>query len=511
MPSTGAQHPAIAIDDAWKAFDGRPALKGASFEVLFGEVHALLGENGAGKSTLMNLVCGLYAADAGTITIDGASVLETDPRAAARHGIGMVHQHFKLIPRFTVAENILVACGEVVGLKGRADAATRLAGLAADLGFGVDPHARIGDLSVAERQRVEILRLLLLDARILILDEPTAVLTDAEADAVLALLRRLAGEGRAVVLITHRLREVQNYADRVTVMRAGETVLAGAPCAGYDRKQLADLMVGSGIRTATPRVAGEAGPVRLDAAELTVDRPDGSRLLDRINLQLHAGEIVGIAGVGGNGQDAFVEALYGLRDLDAGTLTLDGTRIERASVGVRRGAGLRVIPADRNDFALIAAFRAYENLALTEVARGGFGHWVGFRRGQMRARAEVAMTERAVVGGGPRTPTRLLSGGNAQKLLLARELAPAVGKSANVLIAHSPTRGLDVAACQAVHQALFDLVAAGGACLLVSEDLDEVLELSDRVGVISRGRLFGPFPHGEIDRAQVGALMLGHD
>ncbi|MGF1623496.1 MAG: ABC transporter ATP-binding protein [Alphaproteobacteria bacterium] len=503
-------HPAIAISDAWKAFDGRPALKGARLEVAHGEVHALLGENGAGKSTLMNLVCGLYAPDAGTIEIDGRPFADTGPRAAARRGIGMVHQHFKLIPRFTVAENVLVARGAAVAAKGRAEAAARIAQLAGELGFAVDPHARVRELSVAERQRVEILRLLLLDARILILDEPTAVLTDAEADAVLALLRRLAGEGRAVVLITHRLREVQSFADRVTVMRGGETVLAGAPCAECDRDRLADLMVGRSVHAASPRAVHiDARQVRLDAVELSVERPDGGLALDRVSLTLSAGEILGVAGVGGNGQDALVEALYGLRPLAGGTLTLDGSRIETAGIAERRARGLRIIPADRNDFALIPAFRAYENLALTEVANGEFGFWVGLRGGRMMAQAQAAMEERAVTGGTARTPTRLLSGGNAQKLLLARELK-AGGSGAGVLIAHSPTRGLDVAACQAVHQALFDLVSGGGACLLVSEDLDEVMALADRIAVMSRGRLLDAGPAGEIARARIGALMLGY-
>jgi general nucleoside transport system ATP-binding protein len=508
--TSAATAAAIRIADAWKAFDGRPALQGARLEVAYGEVHALLGENGAGKSTLMNLVCGLYAPDAGQIEIDGRPFAETGPRAAARYGIGMVHQHFKLIPRFTVAENILVARGNANAPTTRDEAAARIAALAAQLGFAVDPHARVRDLSVAERQRVEILRLLLLDSKILILDEPTAVLTDAEADTVLGLLRRLAGEGRAVVLITHRLREVQRHADRVTVMRAGETVLADAPCAECSRERLADLMVGRAVHAAVPPPREQASRrVRLDAVELSVLRPDGSPAVDQVSLTIRAGEIVGIAGVGGNGQNALVEALYGLTPIAAGTLSLDDARIEGADVGTRRARGLRIIPADRNDFALIPAFRAYENLALTEVARGGFGFWLGLRRGRMVAEAEAAMTARAVVGGTPRTPTRLLSGGNAQKLLLARELRAMTGGT-TVLIAHSPTRGLDLAACEAVHQALFDLVAAGGACLLVSEDLDEVMALSDRIAVMSRGRLTGPFARGEIDRGAIGALMLGH-
>ncbi len=502
---------AIGVTDAWKAFDGKPALEGASLEVRFGEVHALLGENGAGKSTLTNLVCGLYAPDDGVIAIDGTPFTEVDPVVAARRGVGMVHQHFKLIGRFTVAENILAACADRLGIRTVAEAGAHLTAKAAELGFAIDPRARTSDLSVAERQRLEILRLLLLDARILILDEPTAVLTDDEAAAVLALVRRLADEGRAVVLITHRLREVQTHADRVTVMRAGRTVLAGGKCADYDRAALADLMVGADVPHAAPRGRSAVGAPRLEAFGLGVARSDGSWAVHDISMTLNAGEIVGIAGVGGNGQTELVEALYGMRPIDTGMLTLDGEAITAHAIAARRARGLRVIPADRTDFALIPAFRAYENLCLADVASGNYGFWAGLKRGRMRGLAETAMAAHAVVGGGPRTPTRLLSGGNAQKLLLARELAPARGGTANVLIAASPTRGLDIAAREAVHQALFDLAAAGGGCLLVSEDLDEVLALSDRIGVMSNGRLMGPFPIAEVDRAAIGAMMLGHD
>ncbi|MEZ5665932.1 MAG: ATP-binding cassette domain-containing protein [Alphaproteobacteria bacterium] len=522
-PAASPTGAAIAIVDAWKAFDGRPALAGAAFEAGYGEVHALLGENGAGKSTLMNLVCGLYAPDEGRIEIGGRPFAEPDPRAAARRGVGMVHQHFKLIPRFTAAENILVACGPALGLRNRREAAARLTETAATLGFAVDVATPVAALSTAERQRIEILRLLLLDARIPILDEPTAVLTDDEAEAVLRLMRRLAADGRAVVLITHRLREVQGHADRVTVMRAGRTVLAGAPCSAHDRASLAALMVGGGAAPADVLdVAAEddragaavaeapARAVRLAARGLRVLRHDGGVAVDGIDIDLRAGEIVGIAGVGGNGQDALVEALYGLRPVAGGTLDLDGRPLAHAPIAARRAMGLRIVPADRNDFALIPGFRAYENLALTEVPAGGYGFWTGLRRGRMAAEAARAMAARAIVGGGPRTPSRLLSGGNAQKLLLARELAAHGAIAPNVLIAHSPTRGLDVAACAAVHQALFDLCAAGGACLLVSEDLDEVMAIADRIGVLSRGRLAGPYPRAEIGRGRIGDLMLGH-
>ena len=500
--------PALALEGIDKAFDGIAALTGADLAVHWGEVHGLLGENGAGKSTLMNIVCGLYSADAGKVSLDGREVRVRGPADATRRGIGMVHQHFKLVAPFTVAENVLLACGAALPSRTVAAAGEAIAAAAAELGFAVDAHANVAALSVAEQQRVEILKLVILGADILVLDEPTSVLTDDEADAVLRLLRRMADAGKAVVLITHRLREVIDHADRVTVMRGGRTVAAGAAAAGLDADALARLMVGETIGQPYPPRQAEDGnqEPRLEIAGLSVHRADGGVAVDDVSLAVHGGEIVGIAGVGGNGQTELTEALYGLLKPSGGTVRIDGRDASALAVAGRRRGGLRLIPADRYAYALLPDLLAYENLAISGVPLGRFGSRWWLDRPMMRRRAREAFADNQIVGGRPETRTRLFSGGNAQKLLLARELA----EDPAVLVAHSPTRGLDVRACQAVHETVVRAVEAGAACLLISEDLDEVLRLSTRIGVMSRGRIEGPFPAREIARAEIGALMAGH-
>lgn len=505
---------ALSMRHVDKAFDGRPALRGASLDVRWGEVHALLGENGAGKSTLMNVLCGLYSADRGEVMVDGQPALVHGPPDAMALGIGMVHQHFKLVDSFTVAENVLLACAGPLGLRQPAQAAERLRKAADDLGFEVHPDERTDRLSIAERQRVEILKLVMLGARILILDEPTAVLTDAEADAVLAMLADMAARGHAVVLITHRLREVAGHADRVTIMRGGETVLSGAALSGddgraMDETALATAMVGDDVASGSAQRLAPTGPpgeVRLSVRGLGVRRASGVPALEDIHLDVAAGEIVGIAGVGGNGQTELVESLYGLLPADHGTITLDATEATTLDVRGRRRLGLRIIPADRFDYALFGEMTAADNLALTGIPDGRFGPAAWVDRGAIRQFARSRFEIANVTGGTPGTRTRLLSGGNAQKLLLAREL----DNTAGVIIAHSPTRGLDVRACAAVHAALVACVRNGAACLLVSEDLDEILALSNRIGVLSRGRLTGPFDIAEVDRGRIGGLMAGH-
>ncbi len=498
--------PALVLAGIHKVFDGQVALRGADFSLRRGEIHALLGENGAGKSTLMNIVCGLYRADRGQSWVRGKPVHISGPGDAIGLGIGMVHQHFKLVAPFTIAENMLLTCARL-GLRslGQARSATREA--AASLGFDLKPDDRICDLSIAERQRVEILKLVMLGADILILDEPTAVLTDREADGVLQLMRTLASRGRAVVLITHRLREAIGHADRVTVMRAGQTVLDGAPVAEHDAEALTRLMIGEMPRAEESfAVASRESAPLLEVTKLNLRRPDGSQALVDISFTVGAGEILGIAGVGGNGQTELTETLFGLRMPDAGTALLAGKPMA-SNILLRRRQGLRLIPADRYGHALLADLRAYENLALTAVTRGRYGPWWWLRRRAMQKDAARIFAERSIKGGGPLTPTRLLSGGNAQKLLLAREL----DEDARVLIAHSPTRGLDVRACQAVHETMRRKVAGGEtACLLISEDLDEILKLSSRVAVMNRGRLHGPFPRACIDREAIGTLMVNH-
>ncbi len=498
-------HKALELAGICKEFDGRPALAGAHFEVEWGEVHALLGENGAGKSTLMNVACGLYAPDAGTMAVNGVHSPVAGPADAARHGIGMVHQHFRLVGRFTVAENILLACGEALGVRTSAAAAELLREKSKELSLEIDPDKRIDEISVAEQQRVEVLKMLLLGARILILDEPTAVLTDQEAASVLQLLRNMAGDGCAVVLITHKLREVLGYSDRVTVMRDGQTVLASSSAEGLTREDLARSMVGAS--TPTPkRESKHLGDVSLKVAGLTVKRSSGGCDVEGVSFEVRGGEIYGIAGVGGNGQPQLVDALIGFSPVAEGEITIDGNTVDTGNVKAFRSNGFRFVPADRFDTGLIADFSAAENFAMTGVPDGRYGNWARVDRKRMRQHVEGAIERYQIQGCLASTKSRLLSGGNAQKLLIAREL----GEDMSVIVAHSPTRGLDIQAASTVHSLLLNAAAKGIACVLVSEDLEEVLALSDTVSVMSRGRLVGEFAIKDASRERIGELMLGH-
>ena len=503
---TGA---ALRLDGVDKSFDGNQALDQARLEVGWGEVHALLGENGAGKSTLMNIACGLYTADTGSIQVNGRLVSIDGPADATRIGIGMVHQHFKLVGPFSVAENVLLACGRKLEVTSLEDITAEIGKVAAQLGFDIDPAARADQISVAERQRVEIIKLVLLGTDILVLDEPTAVLTDDESDAVLSLLRDMSASGKAIVLITHRLKEVTRFADRVTIMRGGRTVVEGANSATMKESDLARAMVGNALPDGSARPVSavkQAGAARLQLREVVLRRPDGSLALNHVDLDVRSGEIVGVAGVGGNGQTELANVIYGMAGTDSGHISIDGYDLSHLSIKQRREKGLRLVPADRFDYALLPDMRAYENLAITEIPHDRYGSlWLLSRR-RMKQHAHGVFSAREITGGKPETLTRLLSGGNAQKLLLGREL----DTLSSVLVAHSPTRGLDVRACRDVHRSIVDNVQDGTACLLISEDLDEVLALSHRVAVLSRGELHGPFDKEKISRSQIGELMAGH-
>lgn len=494
---------ALEMSDVSKEFDGNRALDSARFRAEYGRVQALLGENGAGKSSLMNVVCGLYAPDTGRIAVDGVPVSIDGPAHARALGIGMVHQHFKLVRPFTVAENVALANrlgGRWTGELARvAETIERYCG---ELGFELDPASRIDSISVAERQRVEIVKVLMSGARILILDEPTAVLTDDEADRLLAVVRGLAGRGTAVVLITHKLREVHDFADRVTIMRAGRTVADEDPKTLDDRR-MTELMVGSAPRSAVSARSG-GGRTRLEIADLSAARDDGVAALAGVALAVREGEIYGVAGVGGNGQTELAEVLMGVRPALRGTVSLDGEDRTAAHPGERRKGGLGTVPSDRYLYGLTADLSVAENFGLAGLAAGRYGTW-WVASARMRGDTETAIADFEIQGGGPATRSRLLSGGNAQKLVLARELSGGAG----ILVAHSPTRGLDVRACAAVQSQLLEARDRGAAVLLISEDLDEVLDLSDRIGVLNRGRIVGEFAR-PADRHAVGRLMVGH-
>jgi simple sugar transport system ATP-binding protein len=496
--------PAVRLAGIEKVFGVRPALAGADFSLAWGEVHALLGENGAGKSTLMNVLAGFYTADAGVMMVDGVATRFETPAAAAAAGIGMIHQHFKLVGPLSVIENLRLSCARRAGWKTRAAAIAAMNKLSAELGFKLNPKSRVDELAVSDRQKLEIMKVLLAGAKILIMDEPTAVLTEAEAQSALGLARQLAQGGRAVVLITHKLRDVLGYSDRVTVMRGGKTVLDGVTSAGMDAASLARAMMGAEPDTAPPpRAAPTEMRELLRLINLSAPASEHGVALHGINLDLRRGEILGIAGVGGNGQAELVETLVGMRRAAGGSVLINEVDAPSSPLG-RREAGLRCIPADRMGMGLFGTLSVGLNLAIPRVARHKPEKtwWIGGGWVAGLARAAIASFE--VAGADADTPSRLLSGGNAQKLMLAREFE---GRFA-ILIAHSPTRGLDIRAVQAVQARLRKATEGNAAVLLISEDLDEIFGLSDRIAVLSHGRLSEAKPAASIDRAQIGRLML---
>ncbi len=493
---------ALRMADIVKAFDGRVSLDHAALSADWGEVHGLLGENGAGKTSLMNVLAGLYLPDAGRIAIDGTERRIDGPAHARALGIGMVHQNFKLVRPFTVAENVMLANRQGSWRRGLATVSDGIARLSDELGFELDPSARIDRISVAEQQRVEIIKVLMSGARLLVLDEPTAVLTDEEAERLLSMVGALARRGACVILITHKLREVVAHADRVTVMRGGKTV-ATANARDTNAADLARMMVGAAPPDDT--APGEKGPLRLEISALTARRDDGVSTVRDLSLAVHGGHIYGVAGVGGNGQTELAEVLMGVRRPQKGRVTLDGADITTVHPKRRRALGIRNVPADRAAYGLAQELSVGDNYAATGLAGGAFGTVLWVSRRAIAARTAEALAAFEILGARARTSARLLSGGNAQKLVLAREL----GGEPAVIVAHSPTRGLDVRACAAIRNHLRHARDAGAAVLLISEDLDEVLNLSDVVGVLNRGRIVGELTR-PVNRQHVGELMLGH-
>jgi general nucleoside transport system ATP-binding protein len=505
LPVSTETESALELVDIRKTFSSFPALDGANFAARRGEVHGLLGENGAGKSSLMNVAAGLYVPEAGRILVDGGEVELSGPAAAKRHGIGMVHQHFKLVKPFTVAENILLGNPGISLRIGRKAIAEMISGRADALGFAIDPERRIDTLSIAEQQRVEILKVLIAGARILILDEPTAVLTDREAEHFLSNIRRLARGGATVVLVTHKLAEVQAFCDRVTVMRGGRT-LATVDARATTASELTRLAVGT-VVSAPQRAPKSAGNARLYIAGLRCARSDGHVMLEDATFAVRDGEIYGIAGVSGNGQSELAEAIMGIRAPLGGSIevaevgNITGSTPER-----RRHIGIATIPADRYTYGLASSLSIQENFAIGGVQGGRYGCWARVDRIAIRDESSSALRAFEVQGAHSlRQPAALLSGGNAQKLVLARELT----RTPAVIVAHSPSRGLDLRARAAVHEQLLSARDAGAAVLLISEDLDEVLNLSDRIGVMFRGRIAAEFS-APVDRQTVGHAMVAH-
>ncbi|MBE3556103.1 MAG: ABC transporter ATP-binding protein [Firmicutes bacterium] len=487
-----------------KRFPGVLANDHVSFELAEGEVHAILGENGAGKSTLMNVLYGLYEPDEGEIVLNGTPVRLSGPRDAIAHGIGMVHQHFMLIGAMTVTENIILGDEPTPVWYHRREAEERIRSLSEQYHLGVDPHARIESLPVGLQQRVEILKAFYRQAHILILDEPTAALTPQESEELFSIIRHLTQQGISVIFISHKLDEVLQIADRVTVMRRG---VAEATLSARDAtpQQLANLMVGRDVVLRVEKPPQEAGEVLLSVRHLQVAGRDGVERVHDVSFNVRAGEIFGIAGVEGNGQFELAEALAGVLPVSGGQLLLAGKAITSMSALERARAGIGYIPEDRSTEGLISDFSITDNFLLKEWQNPRFFGPLGLRRSVAEAYALEEMEAFDVRPRDPRLPAGHLSGGNQQKVILARE----VSRSPQLLIAAQPTRGLDVGAIEFVHQQLLRLREAGRAVLLISLELDEILTLSDRIGVLYGGRLVAVVPGETATREQLGGYMTG--
>jgi len=502
---------AVELRSISKRFGAVQANRGVSLRVARGSVHGIVGENGAGKSTLMSILYGFYPADAGEILVDGRPVQLGGTHDAITQGIGMVHQHFMLVDRFTVLENIVLGAEQGFVLRGSlARARAELQRLADEFGLAVDPDARVRDLPVGVLQRVEILKALFRGARILILDEPTGVLTPQEADALFRVLAALKARGVTVLLITHKLKEIRAITDRVTVMRAGE-VVAERDTAQTTEAELAELMVGRKVRLdAAPRT-GQRGEARLQAEALTWHDAQGVPRLQEVSLALHAGEIVGVAGVSGNGQSELLALLAGLARPQLGRIRLgarDGTWHEmsaRHAPGPRelRAMGVAHVPEDRHRLGLVLGFAAWESALLgydddAAVHTGPF-----IRRGAARAQCRQMMEEFDVRPRDELLGSSKFSGGNQQKLILAREFR----RAPRVLLIGQPTRGVDIGAIEFIHRRIVALRDAGCAVLLVSTELDEILALADRIVVMCGGRITGTLPRDGADEQRIGCLM----
>lgn len=499
-----SSNPALRLSRISKRFGPLRANEAISFDLKRGEVIALLGENGAGKTTLMNILFGHYIADEGTVEAFGKPLPPGDPRAALDAGIGMVHQHFTLADNMTVQENIALGTQGLWRMRlDRAAARRRIAQLSTDFGLAVDPAATVSTLSVGERQRVEILKALYREARILILDEPTAVLTPAETDALFRTLKLLVAKGLSIIFISHKLHEVMAVSDRVLVLRSGQLV-GERETGSTDRKELASLMVGQEVKPA------EVSPVKLGAPLLALEgvstAPYNGAGLDKVSLTLTAGEITGLAGVAGNGQAVLAGLIAGIRRPTGGSISIAGQEVADWSPRAALAHGVARIPEDRHAIGSIGDMSVAENV-IAERYRSPRFNRMGFLNWKAAGRfAEKLIADYDVKCPSPEARIRLLSGGNMQKLILGRALDP----DPAVILASQPTRGLDVGAVAYVHRMLLEARERGAAILLISEDLEEILALSDRIIVMSKGRLSTPSSRGERSIRELGELMAGH-
>ncbi|MBI3732056.1 MAG: ABC transporter ATP-binding protein [Chloroflexi bacterium] len=496
---------AVLMRGIVKRFPGVYANDHVDFDLRRGEIHALLGENGAGKSTLMNILAGLYRADGGSIVIAGQPCAFRSPQDAIAAGIGMVYQHFMLIPSQSVTENVILGLREPRWSLNLSQADQKVVALGKQFSLKVDPRAKIWQLSVGEQQRVEILKMLYRGVQILIMDEPTAVLTPIEVRDLFAILRAMAAENRSIVFISHKLDEVLAIADRITVMRGGKVTAAGLDPRSVNKSELARLMVGRDIEFQLERLPYRPSPVVLDVQSLEAASDKQLPALRGINLQVHSGEIVGIAGVAGNGQTELAEVITGLRPKTAGQVLINGQALKDHDVLQAINTGVGHVPEDRSRVGTAPTLGIADNLIMKSYRRPPIASGWRLNRREARAQASQLKDDYAIAAPSLDTEARLLSGGNLQRLILARETSA----KPSLLVAVHPTRGLDVGATEAVLRLLIRQRDAGAALLLISEDLDEIMSVSDRVAVMYEGRISAVMETRQANTETIGLLMGG--
>lgn len=495
---------AVEMQDIVVRFPGVLANDHVNFTLRQGEIHALLGENGAGKSTLMNVLAGLYRPAEGTIKIFGETVDFNSPRAAIAKGIGMVHQHFMLVPTQTVTENILLGLDEPRFIMNLEAYDGKILALQEQFGLRVDPTAKIWQLSVGEQQRVEILKTLYRGANILIMDEPTAVLAPQEIEELMATMRSMVAQGKSIVFISHKLNEVVAVADRITILRRGKATAEGRSMEGVTRDELARLMVGRTLVTELEKKAHPFGPVVLDMNGVSARNNRDVPALRKVSLQVRSGEILGIAGVAGNGQSELAEVITGMRAC-TGSIKVGGEEVSNRSPGLAIRRGVSHIPEDRTGVGTAPNMSITENTIMKSYYQQPIGN--GWSIDFTEARQQAAQLKEAydILAPSVDTMARKLSGGNLQKVILAREISA----QPRLMVAMQPTRGLDVGAIEGIQKLLLEQREAGTAILLISEELDELLDLSDRIAVLYDGRIMGVLDAAEADIHKIGLMMTG--
>jgi len=495
----------LRMEGIVKQFPGVLAADHIDFDVVSGEVHALLGENGAGKSTLMKVLYGLYRPDDGMIKLNGEEVQIHSPQDAIALGVGMIHQHFMLVPSFTVAENVALGLPSSKGFVLDLDVVSNhILELSERYNLKVNPGAPIWQLSVGEQQRVEILRALYRGAALLVLDEPTAVLTPQEVDELFTILRQLKDDGHALIFISHKLHEVLAISQRITVLRDGQKVDT-IPTSEATKPKLAEMMVGRPVLWEYQREERTPGTPRLELKNVNALSNRGDLGLKDVSLQVHAGEILGVAGVSGNGQHELAEVIAGLRPIESGSITMNDQDITNKPPDLMNVLGLSHIPEERMEEGVIREFTVSENRVLQDHGRKPFARWIFMLFRVIRDATKASIRDFEIKTPNHETPIKNLSGGNIQKLVLARELS----RNPSVLIAAQPTRGVDIGATEYIHKRLLEERSKGTAILLISEDLDEIRALSDRIMVMYEGQVVGIVRNEDVDINQLGLMMAG--